>query len=220
MIQELRKKFTDSIEYLRKMSFFQDYSELSSEEIFNEILKGEITYAYWWEEWERRKPRLRGPLHHIMEGYEEELMKASDASIDYIIIPFDTKRTVTEDYETWLGKGLGITMLKRYAKISRGVFQPKDIEEECSFPNFDPELGKEWFSYKVYFIFMNERHYTKIILWHDFFEDLGLKKINELIKDTGYQYYRIDHELVMVVVLTEEEAKKLMKERNWRFRPV
>ncbi len=34
---KLRKRLVDSIEYLRKMGFFQNYSDLSSEEILKKI---------------------------------------------------------------------------------------------------------------------------------------------------------------------------------------
>jgi hypothetical protein len=45
----LRKRLIDSIEYLRKMDFFKDYSSLSSEEILDKIFSGEICYEdAWW----------------------------------------------------------------------------------------------------------------------------------------------------------------------------
>ncbi|MBO3753879.1 MAG: hypothetical protein FGF53_03255 [Candidatus Brockarchaeota archaeon] len=53
---ELKKRFVDSIEYLRKMDFFKDYSSLTSVEIFNKILNGEMDYGFWWEEWEKKLP--------------------------------------------------------------------------------------------------------------------------------------------------------------------
>jgi hypothetical protein len=37
MKPELRKRLIDSIEFLRKMGFFQDYSSLHSEEILEKI---------------------------------------------------------------------------------------------------------------------------------------------------------------------------------------
>lgn len=52
---ELRKRFVDSIECLRKMDFFQDYSGLSSEEILNKIFSGEINYKFYWLKWWREE---------------------------------------------------------------------------------------------------------------------------------------------------------------------
>lgn len=45
-----------------------------------------------------------------------------------------------------------------------------------------------------------------------------MRKINELIEDTGYQYYEIldGDQTVFVVVLTEE-AEKLSRERGWKI---
>lgn len=62
---ELRKRFIESIDYLRKMDFFKDYSNLSSEEIFERILSGEINYGTQWfvEEWpeeKRKREEKRG----------------------------------------------------------------------------------------------------------------------------------------------------------------
>lgn len=40
MNPELRKRFVDSLDYLRKMDFFKDYSNLTSEEILEKIFNG------------------------------------------------------------------------------------------------------------------------------------------------------------------------------------
>ncbi|MEM3466049.1 MAG: hypothetical protein QXU11_10690 [Thermoproteota archaeon] len=45
---ELKKRFIDSIDYLRKMDFFKDYSNLSSEEILERIFDGMISYPTRW----------------------------------------------------------------------------------------------------------------------------------------------------------------------------
>ncbi|MGB9717639.1 MAG: hypothetical protein ACPL4E_04270 [Thermoproteota archaeon] len=42
--------------------------------------------------------------------------------------------------------------------------------------------------------------------------------MNKLIEDTGHQYYQVEHEIIMVVVLTKGEAEKLEKERGWKFK--
>ncbi|MEM2050982.1 MAG: hypothetical protein QXI42_04070 [Thermoproteota archaeon] len=221
MDPKLRKRFVDSIEYLRKMDFFKDYSNLTSEEILNKIFNGEIDYEFWWKERKGREKRhLIPPWGEILkEGIEMKesfWMKSSDAEIDYRIIPFDTKRVMKESPRTVIDDELGIIMLRRLARISRGVFQPSDISEEYVYP--DPELGNDWTTYRVYFMFSDERHSVKITLEKDYFHDLGLRKINELIKDTGYQYYQINKEDLIVVVLTKEEAERLEKERGWKFK--
>ncbi len=87
---ELRKRFIESIEYLRKMGFFEDYSGLSSEEILERIFSGEIDYRYRWREEEQRhmgqrwSPTPRGVIFkESIEEHEEDFMKESDAMIDY-----------------------------------------------------------------------------------------------------------------------------------------
>jgi hypothetical protein len=49
MKPELRRRLIGSIEYLRKMGFFQDYSSLSSEEMLEKIFDEETCYENaWW----------------------------------------------------------------------------------------------------------------------------------------------------------------------------
>ncbi|MBO3810285.1 MAG: hypothetical protein FGF50_11935 [Candidatus Brockarchaeota archaeon] len=212
---ELRKRFVDSIEYLRKMDFFKDYSDLSSEEILERIFEGEIDYAYWFQEWERKQPpepngsRLKRYLRENTSSW----IRASNAEIDYRIIPFDTKRVVIEDPETWaFSDEMGIAILTRLARISRGVFQPTNITSRWS---TEPEY--KWSIQEVNFDFKGERHTIQIALKYDYFEDIGLEELNDIIRGTGYWYYQIATEYIMVVVLTKEEAEKLRKERGWRF---
>ncbi len=44
----LERRFVSSIEYLRRMNFFKEYFDLTSEEIFEKILNGEIDYETKW----------------------------------------------------------------------------------------------------------------------------------------------------------------------------
>ena len=224
----LRKRFVDSIEYLRKMDFFKDYSDLSSEEILERIFNGEINYAYsWWKEWresilhsQEGKSSFYTPLEGVLlkeslEEYEDDWMKSSDAEIDCNIISFDTKRAIEEKSETVVDDNLGVTMLKRLARISRGIFQPTNI----SWRWLTPDESK-WSIQEVSFDFKGSRHAIQIVLKHDYIEDMGLAELNELIEDTGYKYYQVECKDIMriiVVVLTKEEAEKLRKERGWEF---
>ncbi|MEM2058772.1 MAG: hypothetical protein QXZ66_07340 [Thermoproteota archaeon] len=140
-------------------------------------------------------------------------MKSSDAEIDHWIIPFDTKRTVEEKLETIPDKEMGIVILNRLAKISRNVFQPMNISSKWLTP-----LGSKWSVQEVSFEFKGKRYSIEIVLRYDYIVDMGLRELNELIGDTGYKYYQIEDEDITVVVLTEEEVKKLRKERGWSFK--
>lgn len=214
MNSRLRKRFIDSIEYLRGMNFFNDYSDLSSEEIFERILRGEIGYQFsWWEE--DKDKDLHPGLHLFLDIRErwKSWMKASDFEIDRKLVCFDTKRVVVEDVETEVSDKMGIAILNRLARISRGIFQPMNISSK-----WIVEPGDEWSIQEVSFDFKGERHNVEIVLRYDYIIDMGIHELNELIEDTGYQYYHIEHgDLIMVVVLTKGEAEKLEKERGWRF---
>ncbi|MEM3660842.1 MAG: hypothetical protein QXU11_10680 [Thermoproteota archaeon] len=211
MRPELRKRFVDSIEYLRKMEFFQDYSYLSSEEILDRIFSGKINYVHcWWWEWKKKQVSLWGQiLKESIERNEDLWMKSSDAEIDHWIIPFDTKRTVEEKLETIPDKEMGIVILNRLAKISRNVFQPMNISSEWLTP-----LGSKWSVQEVSFEFKGKRYSIEIVLRYDYIVDMGLRELNELIGDTGYKYYQIEDEDITVVVLTEEKLRSLERRED------
>lgn len=215
---KLRKRFIDSIEYLRKIDFFKDYSHLSSEEILEGIFSGEIDYKYWWEEWEKLEekpaPKRGVVTKRSIEAQESLWMKASNAEIDYEIIPFDTKRVVIEDQESgFFSEEMGIIILSRLARISRGIFQPTNITSRWM---VEPEY--KWSVQEVSFDFKGKRHIIQIVLQYDYFMDIGLEELNEIIKDTEYRYYQIASEYIIVVVLTKGEAEKLRRERGWSFK--
>lgn len=212
MDPELRKRFVDSIEYLRKMDFFQDYSNLSSEEILTKIIRDDIKYPISW--WGEEKGLLH-PGHIIIDIRERKRYwaKASDFEIDRELIRFDTKRVILEEVETNISDKMGIVILNRLARISRGVFQPTNVSSRWLTPE-----GSKWLIQEVSFDFKGKRHSIEIALKYDYIEDMGLEELNKVIEDTGYQYCQIENELITVVVLTKEEAKKLEKERGWKFR--
>ena len=208
--KQLLKRFEGSIDYLRKMDFFQDYSNLSSEEILEKILRNEIGYPISW--WGEEKGLLHGKedVRDINRRWRH-YMKASDFEIDYLVIHFDIKRVILEDPEAVIDAKMGMAMLKRLARISRGIFQPTNI----SSMRLTPE-GSKWLVEEVSFDFKGKRHSIEIALRYDYIEDMGLKELNKLIEDTGYQYYQLEDEfieLITVVVLMEEEAEMLEKER-------
>lgn len=46
-----------------------------------------------------------------------------------------------------------------------------------------------------------------------------IREIDSLIEDTGHQYYEIlgGDQVVFAVILTREDAEKLVEERRWRI---
>ncbi|MEM3712893.1 MAG: hypothetical protein QXR97_05095 [Thermoproteota archaeon] len=240
MNPELRKRFVDSIEYLREMGFFQDYHNLSSEEILDKILKGEINYKDQWfiekdiekmgeKYWEerRREGRTYGQfLKKSLEEQEEHWIKASDSKVDLEMVFFDTKRVFIEDPETIVAKDMGIALMKKLARISKGVFNPTGMRESWSKwrGKPPPEVKKYfyrnygyWNKCSVFFKLGGEKYAVDFYCGGDrLLADLAVKKINELIKDTGYQYYRLHGEIegIVYTVFSNDEVEKL-KKKGW-----
>ncbi|MEM2554235.1 MAG: hypothetical protein QXW69_03015 [Nitrososphaerota archaeon] len=183
----IRKRFIDSIEFLRKMDFFKKYSNLTSEEIFEKMKKEyHIDLRRW--------------------------IKRSTFEIDRYLATEDEDRIWIQDTETLLDKGVEIEFLNNLARISRGVFQPTYIRSEWSEKD-------NYTKCRVYFNYMNKEDFIDFIWDYDFLDiSHAINKINEMIKNTGYQYYeiQIDDQRMLLTVLTNEEVKKL-KERGWKI---
>jgi len=249
MNPELRRRFVNSIEYLRRMDFFNDYSNLSSEEILDKIFSGEIDYESQWfveeaierdreEELKIRRKLGIKPygviLKESIEKGEKYWMKKNDFEIDVEIARFDKKRFFVEVYKTTPRKNMGLYLIKKLARISRGVFQPTGMREEWSKWESDevpPELRKYiirvsypyWSRCRVFFKFQGGEHFVdfycerKILIMEPVVE-----KINELIKNSGYQYYKIRlipncFEYAYYIAFVPAEVEKLEKERSWKL---
>lgn len=203
-----RERFIDSIEYLRKMGFFKEYSNLTSEEIFEKIREGSISLKYFG-----------------LKEVEERWAKKSVFEIDVLVSIYDRKRIWGKDMEMpYIGRGLAKEIFEGIIAISRGVFQPTDVEEEWlereSKINFTLRGMRCFHESKIHFTFRGRRHMIRFRFYEDFLQiNDVMREINDLIKDTGHQYYKIldGDQAVFAVVLTEEEADKLIKERGWRL---
>ncbi|MEM2276030.1 MAG: hypothetical protein QXU09_04605 [Thermoproteota archaeon] len=141
---------------------------------------------------------------------EERWMRMSVYEVDVLAAIYDKKRIWGRDIEmVSLYEGLATNIFKEIAEISRGVFQPTDIREE-------------WLGHgaHIHFTFKGERHTIDFYFYTDLLQiNHIMSKINGLIEDTGYQYYKLldGDQAVFSVVLTKEEAEKLIKERGWRL---
>ncbi|MEM3659685.1 MAG: hypothetical protein QXU11_04645 [Thermoproteota archaeon] len=79
-----------SLDYLREMDFFKDYSNLSSEELLKKIFRDEIIYAssWWYEEPCSSFPEIPEPIPHgfylldDIEKNQKDWMKKSVFEID------------------------------------------------------------------------------------------------------------------------------------------
>ena len=206
----VKERFISSIEYLRKLGFFEEYSNLTSEEIFEKV-KGWSRWVSWDE-----------------KGWEKD----SDFNVDTFALAIDSKRCLfllVEWDDTFYPEKRCMETLEKLASISKGVFQPTDIEYEEVKEWTDRE--KSWpekYEVKVHFKFGNQRKtimfpFSREWLWID---DV-LAQINRLIRDTGYQYYSYGDyykgsgSLVEIFFLTKKEVEKLTSERGWElYHPV
>ncbi|MCX8184127.1 MAG: hypothetical protein N3F08_06905, partial [Crenarchaeota archaeon] len=70
----VRERFIESIEYLRKMGFFEEYVNLSSEEIFERVKER----AGWVVSWK-----------------EDEWKRKSDFNVDTLALAVDSRRNLS-----------------------------------------------------------------------------------------------------------------------------
>jgi hypothetical protein len=220
MNPKLKKRFISSIDFLRKMDFFKNYSNLTSEEIFDKILNGEIDYAVNWEDrlWDTPQGVL---LKERIEEHKERYMKKKITEIDYELACFDTKRVLVQIWDIVIEEGIGMGLVKKLGRISRGFFQPTDVVEKMSEwkgeappaldlpPSLKPE--EKWgYRFEVHFKFKGEERVIEIYTFHSFLNlDSATKKINKWIEDTGYQYYSFYPDHINYVLLSREEEKRM-----------
>ncbi|MBO3842920.1 MAG: hypothetical protein FGF48_11000 [Candidatus Brockarchaeota archaeon] len=121
--------------------------------------------------------------------------------------------------------------MKKLARVSRGFFIPTDIKGEILDWRDEPppELKEELKGciypqgciFKVDFKFRGKKYVAEFYSNADYLHmDSFMRKINELIKDTGYQYYWLCYlhiEYLVYMVFSEDEARKLEKERGWKL---
>ncbi|MGB9717667.1 MAG: hypothetical protein ACPL4E_04420 [Thermoproteota archaeon] len=188
-----RRRFIESISYLRKLGFFEDYSNLTDEEIFEKMREKSII---------------------LKNLKEDDWMNESTFEIDRFLVVHDSKRIWGRDLEFGYHPSPEdeVRILMEFAQISKGIFQPTDIK-----------WGRDnWKRPGVHFTFNGRRYFVGYCYYHggDFL-DLGhlLSQLNAVIKETGYQYYLIGGtgQFAFVVVLTLGEAEKLRKERGWEL---
>ena len=196
----VRERFISSIGYLRNLGFFEEYSNLTSEEIFEKISEDDIF------------------LRDLDK--KEYWRKESDFDIDRYVIIKDKKRIWEGfDYDELPNPGVGLDYLNGLASISRGVFQPTNVREEYKLDK-DRETGLDVGYCRVYFTYrgkdmMLEFSWNEVHRWQF---GHAMNELNWMIQHTGYRYYRIRHpDMSLFIVLKPEEAKKLRKERGWKL---
>lgn len=130
---------------------------------------------------------------------------------DLYLLKNDKARARLKDTEADVADGnqVYVETLKEWAAISRGAFQPTDIKEI-----WRTEYGPVILEFQL--------NGEKITLYpqymNDFMDVNILGKINELIRNTGYQFEMVIlDQNVLVTVLTQEEKKRLEEDRLLPF---
>lgn len=172
-----------TIKYYRKINFFENYSALSDEELANTL------------------KRLCLKEEYITGG-------SFEGRGDYEILRLDKNRILEVSLDALYGDDLGeysfeyaVKTLQSWANISRGTFQPIDIQDNNE--------------HLVEFTLNGVQHYV----------DPGenpyelAPQINSLIAATGYQFeiWALSPDC-LVTSLTAQEKQKLQSERGWSFR--
>jgi hypothetical protein len=107
-------------------------------------------------------------------------------------------------------QGIYVEALKEWAAISRGSFQPERITETWA--------GDEG-PIAVEFVLNGQRRTLRPEYLEDYLDCLILGPINQMIEDTGFQFYDWDtgDQRAMIVVLADGECRRIREVRGLRF---
>jgi hypothetical protein len=144
----------------------------------------------------------------------DEPISNDDPVADVLLLEFDTSRVWWQDLEADVlpGNAIYVDVFREWRRISRGAFQPTPIRERWHGEEGPVDVEFE----------LNGKRVRLRPKWLHAWIDLNLLcRINRLIQETGFRYEALaDEELgqtAFVVVLTEEEARRLESERGWEF---
>ncbi|UUZ92359.1 hypothetical protein LJK87_44430 [Paenibacillus sp. P25] len=132
-----------------------------------------------------------------------------DALAEFYVLGEDKQRVWLEDTEADVGSGneVYVKTLKEWSSISRGAFQPSEIKE-----SWKTEEGP----IEVSFTLNGTERTIHPEYLNDFIDTGVLAEINEMIKDSGYQFVLVEiDQTVFVTVLNDSEREQIQKERYW-----
>lgn len=150
-------------------------------------------------------------LVNKLREVDEFSMKSGE---DLDLLSIDKDRVWWEDMEAdvFAENKVYVDTLKGWSRIARGAFKPTKITETWR--------GEEG-PVKVEFTLDGIRHCINPEFLEDWLDlEPVLKKVNELILGSGYQFMvsnDIGDQTAYIVVLTEEEKEKLKHERELEF---
>lgn len=151
---------------------------------------------------------------HLTQAAMERhgVIDPADQLADLMLLSLDEQRVWWDDTEADVcaENKVYVDTLAGWSKISRGAFKPENIRE-----TWDHESGP---------IHVEFEHQGKKITLHPSFQDdyidLNiLQSINKIVADTGIQFrvHAIFDQTAFIVALTQDEKRKLEKDRGWKF---
>ena len=145
--------------------------------------------------------------------------KLFDEEKDYQIVELDTKRVIYTPFymETFFGDYWPlykfedfVKLLEKLSKISRGKFIPSEIVES----------GEEQISFKLKYCNFVPVHCSFVPNSPPDDPFILAGDINPMLLGTGYQFEQLDcGEPILLMLLSEEEKRKLIQDRGWKFLP-
>ncbi|NEQ37674.1 MAG: hypothetical protein F6K40_15940 [Okeania sp. SIO3I5] len=215
-----KKWVLETTRYLCDLGFFEDYCNLPDEELIEIIIFLRRTSPEKRDYYSSLAPDRLLSLDEV--NYQAPIDPSTDNKLfdeekDYQILELDTKRVICgytdhlygDDWPPYKFEDF-VKLLEELSKISRGNFIPNEIvesgEEQISFKlkycNFVP----------VYCSFVpNGPPDDPFILAGD---------INPTLLGTGYQFEYLDcGDPILLMLLSEDEKRKLIQDRGWKFLP-
>jgi hypothetical protein len=138
-----------------------------------------------------------------------------DDLVDIWIAHEDETRVCYGDLEVGAGPDSEdyVKALTKWGRISRGVFEPKQIRER-----WDP-MDEYLYRLKISFRWKGAPHSIEIETVDEWINLAALEAINELIVDSGIQFhvYSSFDQCAYIVALTAQEKIALETKRGWKF---
>jgi hypothetical protein len=195
----VRERFKESVIKLRSVGLFDDYKNLTDEQLTDLLIKtAKIKHEFNW-------------FNDFEEVYDPV---DNDKAFDLHVAELDKKRVWWHDLEADICKENLVysETIKDFAELSAGYLKPKEIKEdwksdtgpiEISFLDgdtlrtFRPEYNDDWYDPKFFDFLQTSMTYN----------------------GSPYKFYMHDEtgQDVFLIRVTEEEKRKVEMQTNWRL---
>lgn len=177
----------DSIHYFRTLGFFEQYRHMSED-------------------------ALASYIRHRIGVDEGEVCDPSDWREDLLLLSCDHDRVWRKDLEADVARGANayVRVLQEWARISRGMFRPTQIEE-----HWEGETGPMTISFELDGV----RHELREEYAQEAISVWLIADLNRIVghPDLHFEMIEPDDQTATVLVLTPEEREQLKRDRGWSF---